>query len=144
MERVGIYMENNESDIFLTDKQYFWLLQKARDNLDKIEKAEGCDSTETGNKYTKTNIGLCNTDLTTLETALFPDQYPERKSLKYRKENHMCPLDSRSYKTTGCFYTCLFFKNNLKDIGKIKLLYDKLIDSIRMGGIQELKDGDDE
>lgn len=119
-------------EIFLTESQYLDLLVKGRKNLNRIDKVEGhCDTTY-GNKSTETNIGLCNTELTTQETAFYPKAFPHRKDMKYRRSDHKCPLDNRDEKpdygwNRGCYWYCLFFQHNMKNIRKIKGLYDMQI-----------------
>lgn len=119
-------MEN----IYLTDEQYLEVLHRGLKNLNKIKKVEGVDSTTIGDKYTETNVGLCNNALTTKETALWPDEFPNRDSMKYSEKHHSCPLDWRSKDEidgNGCFFTCMFFKRNLRDLSQIKQLYKERI-----------------
>lgn len=117
-----------EKDIYLTDKEYFMLLLKMRGVLNRKDfKADAYDSTVVGCKYTESNIGFCNEDFTTKETALFPHLWPERKSMKYRRSHHHCPFDLREPSgefRNGCFYTCYLFKKG-KVRKKISLKYLK-------------------
>lgn len=102
-------------DIYLTDKQYKSILLKIKKTVDQEGFQYTCfDSTTAGDKYTESNCGLCNNNFTEKDTALFPDQFPERKSMKYRLENHKCPLDMRVKAYSfgeGCFYHCCLFQN---------------------------------
>lgn len=117
--------------IYLTDAQYLDLLKRARAHLDTIDEAYGYDSTVPGCKFTDSNIGLCNDSLTTLEIAMWPEDFPTRPTMKYRKERHKCPLDWRTGSgSDGCFYTCLHFRRGLKDLDKIKALYDQRIKEV--------------
>ena len=115
-----------DEDIFLTDQQYLTTLKLGRNLLNTIKKADGFDCNIIGCKNTETNIGLCNPELVTKETSL----WPERKVMKYRKNHHKCPLDWRTLDklgTNGCFYTCRFFKKKEFNIENIKRLYDERI-----------------
>jgi len=99
-------------EIHLTDKQYLNLLFKIRDvvNAPNFE-VYRYDSTQVGNKYTESNCGMCNDNFTELDMTLFPDQYPDRKCMKYKKKNHKCPFDMRETTdfSMGCFYHCYLF-----------------------------------
>jgi len=121
---------SKERNIHLTDEQYLELLKRARKHLDSVKKVESDDCTMPGNKYTDTNVGLCNDFLTTLDIAMWPDEFPHsRRTMKYRGTHHKCPLDTRPRtrkSQNGCFYTCRIFKGGLKDLKTIKKLYDEL------------------
>lgn len=104
-------------DIYLTDEQYLKLLDKVKDLVIREDSYFVFDSTTIGDKYTTSNIGLCNEELTDLDTALFPNEFKNynRKCMKYKKEHHLCPFDNRiklieTKETTnmlnGCYYTC--------------------------------------
>ncbi len=123
--------------MYLTDEQHLMFLKKQRERLNHIDKATGIDSTTIGDKYTTTNVGMCDDSLTTKETALFPDEFPQRMSSKYTEKYHKCPLDKRKLSElgmNGCFHTCRFFKDGLRSITRIKLLYDELIKEVQEGG----------
>jgi hypothetical protein len=116
----------------LTDKQYLDLLLRARENLNQIDFAKGYDDTTVGNKSTLTNVGLCNNELCTKEIAMWPKQFESgRRDIKYRNKKHKCPLDSRIGSKEdynwSCFYHCIFFQENFKDIEKMKILYNEQI-----------------
>lgn len=115
--------------LYLTDKQYLDLLKRARNHLDTIDRVRSDDSNDIGNKYTGTNVGLCNDKgLCTQETAMFPEDWPHRKVIKYREHHHQCPLDWREDPDIqGCFYTCMVFRRGLSNIKTIKLLYENMI-----------------
>ena len=119
----------------LTDAQYKELLLKGRKLLNTLAKVDGEDCTMRGCKSTEANIGFCNEEgLATRETALFPHEWPQRKTLKYREEHHKCPLDKRDsgYSgSSGCFYHCRFFQDGLQDITTIKKLYDQVIAKLK-------------
>ena len=114
-------------NLYLTDRQYLDILEKIEQKL-----KEGSfdyyiyDSNEIGNKYTESNLGFCNEDYTTLDTALFPNQFIEfgYKGMKYKKENQACPFDDRvrTLKNEkgcfnsigwGCYYTCCLRREGL-------------------------------
>jgi hypothetical protein len=122
------------TDIHLTDKQYLELLKAGRARLDKIDKVTSHDSEDIGNKYTESNVGLCDDSLTTKDNAMWPEQFPGRLARKYKQKHHKCPLDPRpdGEYTDGCFYECLVFQGKVKDISRIKKLYDDKIDSIEV------------
>jgi hypothetical protein len=104
---------------YLTDEQYLDILGKIEDKLNTNISIMAGDSDTIGDKSVSSNIGFCNDDFTTLETALFPDLFVEhgRKSMKQRLANHACPFDNRVRTKEnlqgrlmnlgcGCFYTC--------------------------------------
>ena len=103
--------------LYLTDKQYVRVLRK-------IEAAIACDNfrvscsdcTMIGNKSTDSNCGFCNDAYVGEDMALFPDQYPERMTMKYRWRNHRCPFDMSEESGIlgwgyGCFSRCYLFKH---------------------------------
>lgn len=99
-------------NIHLTDEQYFEILQKILQEVEQ-PRFEGSvhDSTTIGDKYTESNCGMCSEKYTTKENALFPDEFPERKSLKYRETWQRCPFDSRKDPDlNGCYYFCILRK----------------------------------
>lgn len=104
-------------DLYLTDKQYRGLLNKVEDLVEKTNTFQVYDNTDSGNKSTTSTIGLCADDkLTTLEIALFPEDFKDGKtSMKYKKDHHLCPFDTRLHQLevevptnmmNGCYYTC--------------------------------------
>lgn len=116
-------------DLYITDMEYLQLLQKIKEVVNKPDfKPTWYDSTTMGDKYTETNCGLCNDNFTTKDTAMFPDQFPQRKDMKYAKSEHKCPFDFRKkVGWNGCFYTCWFFKRGLTNLTKIRQLVDEQI-----------------
>jgi len=108
------------SKLYLTDAQYKRILGKIEEVVNSPNFAVHCfDSTFPSDKYTESNCGFCNKDFTELDTALFPAQFPGRKSLKYRKSNHKCPFDTREEPGilgwgAGCFPKCYLFKDRGK------------------------------
>lgn len=109
---------DEDSDLYFTDLEYLQFLESKRQELDKITKIVAVDSTELGNKYTESNVGMCGTK-------------------KQCKENHKCPLDNRrghdnySY---GCFYSCSIFNAKAGKrpcIEKIKIRYERRICEFR-------------
>ena len=122
---------NIETDhLNLSDKMFLEALYKIKDIVNKKDfhpTSYSCE--ETGYKETKTNCGMCNQDeLTTKENSLFPEQFPERRSLRYRKQNQQCPFDMRKEsESNGCYYSCYVFmmfkyekKNRGYDINRMK------------------------
>ncbi len=112
-------MDNKE--IYLTDPQYLKILHKIQVKVKEPGFKPNCfDSTALGDKYTESNCGLCCDDFTDKETAMWPNQFPERKSLKYRLEHHKCPFDERVESGfgfgMGCFYKCYLFSNRTYDV----------------------------
>lgn len=107
----------HEKDLRLTDEQYLRILQKIKATLAQNDFKVDCfDCTVTGCKSTDSNCGFCNDEYTDEDMALFPDQYPERKSMKYRQKNHRCPFDTRTEPGIlgwgwSCFYECYLFKH---------------------------------
>jgi len=105
-------------ELYLTDEQYSRLLKKIKETVNRSDFEVYCyDSTYPGDKYIESNCGLCNDEFTELDTALFSESFPSRKTMKYRKEYHKCPFDLRSMSDefrSGCFDDCYLFKNQYK------------------------------
>ena len=111
-----------KKDIHLNDSQYLELLDKIEETIKSGVELYVEDSTMIGNKYTESNVGLCNDGYTTLEMSLFPDEYPERRDKKYTKDYQLCPFDNRTEKifkgekcnlVNGCYYTCCLAKTRV-------------------------------
>jgi len=123
----------------LTNVEYLDLLKRAREYVRNLKVALGKDSDTVGSKYTWTNVGLCNEELTTKETALLPEQWEQcNRTMKYLKRHHKCPLDWREASMevrSGCFYTCLFFQKKYKNIERIIALYDERIREVESGAL---------
>ena len=106
---------NNE--LRLTDEQYLRVLKKIEATIANAGFMVSCsDCTVVGSKSTDSNCGFCNDEYTDEDMALFPEQFPERKSMKYRGENHRCPFDVRKKLCalgwgSGCFYDCYLFQH---------------------------------
>jgi len=102
-------------ELRLTDEQYLRILKKIEATIAQDDFGVGCsDCTVIGAKSTDSDCGFCNDAYTDRDMALFPEQYPERRTMKYRRENHRCPFDMR--KEPGilgwgysCFYECYLF-----------------------------------
>lgn len=106
--------ETQHKDIYLSDDQYMEILIKIRDIVTKPGfKPSGCDSNYIGDKSTTTNCGMCNhNDLTTKENSMWPEEFPQRKVMKYAKNHQSCPFDMREKPSrSGCFYDCYVFGN---------------------------------
>lgn len=104
-----------DEKLYLTNAQYRRILGKIKDVVNSPDFAVDCfDSAYPGDKYTTSNCGFCNDDFTELDTALFPNEFPGRKSMKYRRKNHKCPFDTRKAPGLlgwdGCFHRCYLFK----------------------------------
>lgn len=101
----------DKKELNLNDEQYLEILLKIKEILKDNEfkvKREDCNIT--GMKSTETNCGCCCEDFVTKENSLFPEQFPERKTMKYRKSYHDCPFDMRETSDSiGCFYHCYIF-----------------------------------
>ena len=105
-----------EKDLYLNDEQYNRLLTKVEELIPQFNSFLVVDSTTLGNKYTTSNVGLCNDELTEIDMALFPELFEKgRKVMKYRMPHQICPFDSRLSKiendkrtnmVNGCYYTC--------------------------------------
>lgn len=121
--------------LHLSDQEYLELLKRGRKFLDKLKRISGYDSTAIGNKFTECDGGLGNDLLTTKDIAMWPEDFPHRRSMKYRQEHHKCPLDmrpvSREFRS-GCFYTCMIFSKKVKTptVEEAKKLYDKRIEEV--------------
>ena len=130
-----------DKKLCLTDEQYKKLLFKVKEIVDVKGFGYSCeDSTMVGNKHTISNCGFCNDEFVDKDMALFPDEYPQRKTMKDRLDHHKCPFDMRirnkySY-SYGCFYHCCLFQHKRyrgKSITTIELreLVDKRIMEIK-------------
>ena len=106
-------------DLYLTDEQYLELLDKIEEVLASGAPLYIDDCNDIGNKHTESNVGLCNDNLTTKETAMWPEEFPRRTDMKYSKDYHICPFDNRfdaiekgkkKCMFNGCFYTCSLAK----------------------------------
>jgi hypothetical protein len=115
-------------DDYLTDGEYVDLLIRGRIRLNEVVNGTGDSITTKEDRLVSINVGICDYQLTTYEIALHPPYWPKIKTMKHRAANHRCPLDSRvNSDLSGCFYHCLFFQKKLKNIDKIKDLYDTTI-----------------
>lgn len=107
---------SEDNKLYLTDDQYRRILGKIEEVVNSPNFAADCfNSNFPGDKYTTSNCGFCNDDFTELDTAIFPSQFPGRKSMKYRRENHKCPFDTRKDPGLlgwgcGCFSKCHLFE----------------------------------
>lgn len=103
-------------DLYLTDEQYLERLQLVRQAVLQHKQYWVYDNDSIGNKFTTSNVGLCNDELATREMAMFPELYDQgRRSPKYNRPPHLCPFDLRfeelkddfsDTRRSGCFYTC--------------------------------------
>jgi len=106
-----------EKELRLTDEQYLGVLRKIEVDVAQDDFKVGCsDCVATGYKSTDSNCGFCNDEYTDKDTALFPERFPIRKSMKYRRENHRCPFDERNEPGImgwgyGCFSRCYLFRH---------------------------------
>ena len=123
----------SEDDLYLTDTQYLKILKKIKETVDQENfRPNYFDSTFTGDKYTESNCGLCNDNFTDKETALFPEAFPNRKSMKYSLAHHKCPFDQRNQPTDskGCFYYCYLFQNKKHDLKLMRKMVDNLLSAV--------------
>ena len=136
-----------KKDIYLTDEQYGKLLEKIKVAVSENTQFKVMDSTDIGNKYTTSNVGLCNDGFTELDTALFPEQFLEygRQSMKYTKIHHICPFDRRLEHvekdapvnfSNGCYYTCSL-KKKRNDKENLFRLVDKAKELLQTGTSKE-------
>ena len=124
----------------LTDEQYLRILRKIETTVAQVDFWVGCsDCTVIGSKSTDSNCGFCNDDYIDEDMALFPDQFPERKTTKYRRENHKCPFDMR--KEPGilgwgysCFDGCYLFKHLGKHDWNLSLMREMVDHAIEVMG----------
>lgn len=131
-----VSMGSEDSRLYLTDAQYRRILGRIEEVINSPNFVVSCfDSTFPGDKYTESNCGFCNEGFTELDTSLFPSQFPERKSLKYRRSNHKCPFDTRKKPDllgwgNGCFSKCYLFKTRGKeyDLEVMRSMVKELID----------------
>lgn len=105
-------------ELYLTDEQYVKLLDKVENLIHKYDSFQVVDSTEIGNKYTTSNVGLCNDEeMTDEDNAMFPEYFIKhgRTGTKYRQKHQLCPFDTRINNIltetpvnmfNGCYYTC--------------------------------------
>ncbi len=104
-------------ELQLTDEQYLRVLRKIEATITQDGFKVSCsDCTVVGQKSTDSNCGFCNDAYTDEDMALFPDQYPGRKSMKYRQKSHWCPFDMRDKSGIlgwgyGCFPECYLFRH---------------------------------
>ena len=93
-------MELRDIALKWSDGQYIIAIAKLKAIANSNILPDGCDDTFTGDKSTECNHGLCSEEIKPT-TAI------------YRKEHHKCPLDMRDEpSSSGCFYTCAYFKAN--------------------------------
>lgn len=103
--------------LYLTDEQYLRILKRIRVTVTSEGFEVGCsDCTLVGQKSTDSNCGFCNDAYTERDMALFPDQFPGRRTMKYRGKNHRCPFDMRDNPDIlgwgyGCFFECYLFRH---------------------------------
>ncbi len=118
-------------ELYLTDSQYKRILGKIEKEVNSPGfKVSRFDSTSLWDKYNDSNRGFCNDNFTELDTALFPDKFPGRKSMKYQESNHKCPFDTRKEPGflgwgSGCFSQCYLFKKEC-NLETIKTLVKEL------------------
>jgi len=122
---VGEVMEVND-ELYLTDEQYLRILKKIETTVGQGGFKVSCaDYTVVGQKFTNSNCGFCNSAYTEKGMALFPDQFPVRRTMKYRRANHRCPFDMRNnagFWSHGCFFECYLFKHRGKRDWSLSLM----------------------
>ena len=120
-------------ELRLTDEQYLRVLRKIEATIAQVDFKVVCsDCTVTGQKSTDSNCGFCNNEYTDEDMALFPGQYPERKTMKYREESHKCPFDMREEPGIigwmyGCFYGCYLFEHLGKGDWNLVLMREAVV-----------------
>lgn len=124
-------------ELHLTDEQYVRILKKMRRLLVDGFVVWRADSTFVGDKWTKSNAGFCNDELTDKDSAMWPENWPERKDMKYLQDKHKCPYDMRKEPGllgwgSGCFSECyLFSLRNGHDLQLMRKLVDDLIAEVK-------------
>lgn len=124
-------------ELYLTDEQYLCILKKIEATIAQDGFRPSCfDSNALGDKYTESNCGFCCDEFTDKDTAMFPDRFPERKSMKYQGKNHRCPFDVRKEPGilgwgSGCFGDCYLFQNRRYDIKLMREMVDRVIEDVR-------------
>ena len=125
-------------ELYLTDEQCLKVLKKIEAVVVYDDFVPSCfDSTFPGDKYTESNCGFCNDAFTEVDMALFPEQYPERRSMKYRLEGHRCPFDERIEPGllgwgSGCFGGCYLFKHRVKQDWNLLLMREMVNDVLEV------------
>lgn len=112
-----------KTSMYLNNEQYLDLLKMIKETLNSGIDPMISSSDTIGNKYTASSCGLCNDNFTTIDNAMFPEEFEKngRKSIKYRMKNHPCPFDDRIRTGKnlkgylmgldgGCYYTCCLRK----------------------------------
>lgn len=129
-------------ELYLSNERYLAFLKRVKAQIENGLKLEYIDSTDIGNKYTHCSWGQCSCSRVQWpdkEDYLFKRDYEETEyqkeigiespksniSIKYHKENQLCPFDKReSGSPDGCFYHCRIFQNNLSSREEALQLYD--------------------
>lgn len=125
--------------MYLTDEQYLDILYKIRMRVGSLGfRPSAFDSAFPGDKYTESNCGFCCGEFVTEETALFPEQFPERRSMKYRLDAHKCPFDMRETPDVlgwgwGCFSECYVFHCHPPDVQLMRTLVANRIKEVEDG-----------
>lgn len=124
----------SERSIRLTHEQYSRILLKIKEAVDQPGfRPAFYDSTTVGDKYTTSNCGFCNDEFTDEETSLWPDQFPKRKSMKYREDDQRCPFDTRKEAPSGyawgCFYHCYLFQGKSHSVEEIRRMVREAVDA---------------
>lgn len=113
-------------DTYLSDEQYTEILKQIHVATLEVEEGKRTlylyDCDVIGQKDTYTNLGMCNPEWVTKENSLWPEQFPQRKSRKYKQPHHLCPFDRRQSYTAahwGCFSSCMLFHPKFTDKKRI-------------------------
>ncbi len=117
--------QTSRREIHLNDEQYRRILIKIRNVVNADGFASTCyDSTEMGNKFTESNCGFCNEEFTELDTAYWPDRFPQDTSMKHTRKDQKCPFDilptPKRFISCGCYYTCFIFHGRTYGEDKVK------------------------
>lgn len=125
-----------DKSLYLTDEQYMAILLKIKAKISEDKFKPFCyDSITPGNKFTRTNCGFCNEEFTDKKTALFPESFPKRMTMKYRRGNHKCPFDMREELSdlswgNGCFYKCYLFKLKVHEVDVMRVMVEEIIKKV--------------
>ena len=120
--------------MYLTDERYRIALTRFRERIAAGLPLIAWDDETIGCKDTECSWGLCSSDRDNwpeITDHLFPkqDTHQQRPAIKYRKEKHACPWDSKPEDgSTGCFWRCKIFQSPIRPTRTRALeLYDQLI-----------------
>jgi hypothetical protein len=119
--------------LYLTNEQYINAMKRIRNLISDGKELIAIDDNTIGSKCTTCTWGLCSEEPDAWpdrEDMLFPEQHPQRISVKYTETNQRCPIDERDLLNrdmNGCFFTCRIFKGKNLSRKEVIKLYDQRI-----------------